>query len=140
MPLTRSDFLQLADVRIAEAAVLLANGLWDGAFYLAGYAVECALKACIAKLTKAEEFPDKEFVARVCCHNLEVLIEQASKKGDLSTRLAGDPAFAANWRVVLRWNERSRYERKSQPEQEASNLYKAITDPNHWVLPWIKQL
>lgn len=45
MPLSRSDFQRLADVRIAEAKVLLDAGMWDGAYYLAGYAVECALKA-----------------------------------------------------------------------------------------------
>jgi HEPN domain-containing protein len=31
--------------------VLLEAGLYAGAYYLAGYAVECALKACIAKKT-----------------------------------------------------------------------------------------
>jgi HEPN domain-containing protein len=44
--MNRDDFQQLADVRIAEAAVLLAQGNYDGAYYLAGYAVECGLKAC----------------------------------------------------------------------------------------------
>jgi hypothetical protein len=34
--------------------------LWDGAYYLAGFAVECALKACIAKQTLRHEFPDKK--------------------------------------------------------------------------------
>ena len=46
--MNRSDFQQLADVRIDEAAVLFAQGKYDGAYYLAGYAVECGLKACIA--------------------------------------------------------------------------------------------
>src|SRR5207248_2168644 len=40
MPMTRTQFQELAEVRIAEAAALLAAGLWDGAYYLAGYAVE----------------------------------------------------------------------------------------------------
>ena len=46
--MNRADFQRLADVRIDEAGVLLAAGRWSGAYYLAGYAVECALKACIA--------------------------------------------------------------------------------------------
>jgi len=49
--MNRNDFQQLADVRIDEAVVLLDQGKYDGAYYLAGYAVECSLKACIAKLT-----------------------------------------------------------------------------------------
>jgi hypothetical protein len=55
----RTDFQELADVRIGEAEVLVAQGKWDGAYYLAGYAVECALKACIAKLTNLHDFPPK---------------------------------------------------------------------------------
>lgn len=45
--MNRVDFRQLAGLRIAEAKVLLDNNLYAGAYYLAGYAVECALKACI---------------------------------------------------------------------------------------------
>lgn len=55
--MTRSDLQKLAAERIADAKALLAMKRWSAAYYLAGYAVECGLKACIAKLTKAEEFP-----------------------------------------------------------------------------------
>lgn len=56
--MNRSDIQILADIRVGEAKALLDLGHWPGAYYLAGYAVECALKACIAKLTKADDFPD----------------------------------------------------------------------------------
>ena len=52
MKLKRRDLRELALLRLKEAQVLLANGCWSGAYYLAGYAVECALKACIAKGTE----------------------------------------------------------------------------------------
>jgi len=57
--MTRNDFKELAEVRIDEANALLSAGKYDGAYYLAGYAVECALKACIAKLTNEYDFPPK---------------------------------------------------------------------------------
>jgi hypothetical protein len=38
--MNRADFQRLADIRIDEAAALLAQQKWDGAYYLAGYAVE----------------------------------------------------------------------------------------------------
>ena len=44
----RWEFRELATLRLAEAKALLDAGLPDGAYYLAGYAVECGLKACIA--------------------------------------------------------------------------------------------
>ena len=47
-------------MRVKEAAVLLQNGCPEGAYYLAGYAVECALKACVAKQTREHDFPDRK--------------------------------------------------------------------------------
>jgi len=43
----RAELRQLAEDRILDAEHLLAAGRWSGAYYLAGYAVECGLKACI---------------------------------------------------------------------------------------------
>jgi HEPN domain-containing protein len=47
----RKDLQFLARARIAEAKALLGSGNPHGAYYLAGYAVEFALKACIARGT-----------------------------------------------------------------------------------------
>ena len=58
----RKDFQELSRVRLKEATALLRLGLFDGAYYLAGYSVECALKACIAKGTQRFEFPRWEGV------------------------------------------------------------------------------
>ena len=47
-------FLQLlTEDRLKDAGVLLANGRYGAAYHHAGYTVEWALKACIAKLAKA---------------------------------------------------------------------------------------
>jgi len=37
----RRDLQELSKVRLKEARALLDFGLYDGAYYLAGYAVEC---------------------------------------------------------------------------------------------------
>lgn len=55
----RGEFQQLSKVRLQEARALLKMGLSDGAYYLAGYAVEFALKACIAKGRGATSFRTK---------------------------------------------------------------------------------
>ncbi len=60
--MNRSDLQKLAVIRIKEAKLLLDNDAYEGSYYLAGYAVECALKACFAKQTKQYEFPDKRAV------------------------------------------------------------------------------
>ena len=82
---SRSDFQRLAVTRLAEAKALLELGMWDGAYYLAGYAVECGLKACVAKGVKAEEFPDKEFATKCYTRSIEALVAlaelQEARKG-----------------------------------------------------------
>jgi HEPN domain-containing protein len=68
--MNRADFQQLSELRLREAQALLAAGLPDGAYYLAGYAVECALKACIAKRTREHDFADKKLVNDSHTHDL----------------------------------------------------------------------
>jgi HEPN domain-containing protein len=78
IPIYRKDFKALADLRIAEARILLANHREQGTYYLAGYAVECALKECIAKKTKKSQFPPKvDDVREIYSHRLDKLISVA---------------------------------------------------------------
>ncbi len=72
---TRSDFRQLAEVRLLEAKALLDLGKWDGSYYLAGYAVELGLKACIIRLLMATDaFPEKEYSKNCYTHDVEKLV------------------------------------------------------------------
>jgi hypothetical protein len=78
LPLTRKDFQLLAKLRAKEAGTLSKNGDDQGAYYLAGYAIECALKACIAKKSKRWEFPPKrKYVDQVYTHDLNLLLQAA---------------------------------------------------------------
>jgi hypothetical protein len=70
----RRDFQLLSAVRLKEAKALLEAGFPDGAYYLAGYSVECALKACIAKRTNRHDFPDKKRANESYTHNLTQLV------------------------------------------------------------------
>jgi hypothetical protein len=134
----KSDLEQLADLRLAEAEALL--GLTPpmpaGAYYLAGYAVECALKACIAKLTARHDFPDKTFAAKCFTHKARDLVPLAGLEGARAAAMAADPLLAANWLIVKDWSEESRYE--SRTVAEATDLIDAIREPNHGVLQWVK--
>jgi hypothetical protein len=132
----RTDFQQLADVRIDEAGVLLSQGKPDGAYYLAGYAVECALKACICKFTNQYDYPDKQFAQQCYTHDLEALVKVAGLDAQLALDRAADPLFSANWEDVKDWDESTRYARKSLTE--AQRLYDAITDAAHGILSWVK--
>jgi HEPN domain-containing protein len=136
--MNRADFQLLADIRIEEAAVLLAQQKWDGAYYLAGYAVECALKACIAKLTNQFDYPPVRKEWEDCyTHDLTRLMKRAGLEPVHTTKAATDTDFHVNWSIVKDWEESSRYERNTQ--HEAEKLYNAIVHPVHGVLPWLKR-
>jgi hypothetical protein len=128
---------QLADDRVADADALLQAGRWSAAFYLCGYAIECALKACIAKQINLHDFPDKTLVQRAYTHELLDLLDLAGLKLQLKIDTAPAPnPLGINWELVKSWSERTRYQQKS--EAEARRLFLAITDHTDGVMPWIK--
>jgi HEPN domain-containing protein len=63
--MNRDDFKHIAQIRFKEANTLFHNDNYDGACYLAGYVIECALKAYIAKKTKKYDFRDKRTVVHL---------------------------------------------------------------------------
>jgi hypothetical protein len=134
---TRLDFQQLAEVRIAEAKVLLDAGLCDGAYYLAGYALEVSLKACvIKKLMATDAFPDKKFSEKCYTHLIGELVELAGLKPAWDAATNSNPAFSIFWGIAKAWSEQKRYHRMS--ETEARTMYEAVTDVNHGVMQWIR--
>jgi len=56
---------ELAKLRLDEAKLLAREKRFSGAYYLAGYAIECALKALIAAQFRQNEIPDKNLVDKV---------------------------------------------------------------------------
>jgi HEPN domain-containing protein len=133
----RFDLQQLAEDRIADAAVLLASGRWSGAYYLSGYALECGFKACIARLTNQDDFPrDRKFLEDCYTHNLEKLLKAAGLKPVLDADTLANRIFLGNWGIAKDWQEVSRYEQRTQTE--AQTLYDAITNRPDGVLPWIR--
>lgn len=136
--MNRADFQGLARIRIKEARSLLDRGLSDGAYYLAGYAIECALKACIAKKTGRYDFPpERKIVDQVYTHNLEVLLKAAGLETDWKRQIHGDRQFEVRWNIVKDWSEISRYSRNS--EIQARDLYDAVTNRRYGVLRWLRQ-
>ena len=115
---------------------MLKAGLPDGAYYLAGYAVECALKACIAKETQRYEFPEKKRVDASYTHNFKELVRVAELRDELQAAAKADPLFQNYWNDVQEWSEQSRYDNHSV--ESARALLEAIGDRNHGVMKWVK--
>jgi HEPN domain-containing protein len=135
--MTRRDLRELALLRLREAGILLRNGHHDGAHYLSGYIIECALKACIAKQTQRHQFPDKKTADASHTHKLEDLLRVAQLGDAHREEVRANLIFEANWNVVRDWSEQSRYRKHSREAAEA--ILVAISDKKHGVLKWIKQ-
>ena len=87
------DLQALSQARLVEAKALLAADLPGGAYYLAGYSVECALKACIAKQTRRYDFPEKRWAEKAYTHDLAKLVTHANLESSRSAEASNDPAF-----------------------------------------------
>ncbi len=130
--MNRAAWQQLAEDRIAEARALLAGQFWSGAYYLAGYAIECGLKSCVLARVDSDGviFREKKFSERCWTHDLIELVKLAALDAARDADAAVNPARFQNW------SEESRYVR--QGRADAEQLVNAIDDQVNGVLPWIR--
>lgn len=127
----RPDFERLMTLRMSEAKLLLDQNHWDGAYYLAGYAVEIAFKVrIISQLMKSDSFPDKKLAEGYYKHDLTAL----RKLAGLDEEMDKDALVSPQWDIVKDWSEQCRYE-VDRKDKDATDLYDAI---EKGVLPWIK--
>jgi HEPN domain-containing protein len=135
MTMTKRDLEKLSRTRLEDAGHLFHGGRFSGAYYLAGYAVELGIKACIAKVFQADAIPDKALVNAVYSHNLDGLLGTAGIKAQLQSDMKNDAVLSSAWGVASKWNETSRYEMWDQ--FAAASMIRAVSDQNHGVLQWL---
>jgi hypothetical protein len=136
--MNRSDFQQLSELRLNEAQVLMNNGLFDGAYYLLGYALECAFKACISKQTQEYDFPPSPEAAKaIYKHRPLELLKASNLKTEHDNAKQASAAFADNWKTVELWSEQSRYQTGKSENEVADFLSAMVADEG--VLTWLKK-
>ena len=135
--MNRRDFQKLSQERLKDAQVLLQEQRYSGAYYLCGYVVECALKACIAKKTKEFDFPpDRKSVESIYTHDFEKLVGAAELKVKLDKESKSNKDLERNWAIVKDWKEAGRYE--EHDVKKVKDFYEAIADNKHGVLKWLR--
>jgi HEPN domain-containing protein len=147
--LTAQHLRDLADTRLKEATSLLEVGLFDGAVYLAGYALEYLLKARICDLLDIEDLFDDDFaepsVARLFkTHDIQKLLLLAGLQKKLDTAIIEDALLAKHWAVLTDgngqfiWNEQLRYAiTGSTTQKDAEEFVNAISHSQglqSWIL------
>lgn len=128
---------KLTDLRLRESQALLKSRCPSGSYYLAGYAVEAALKVCIVKQFKPFTMPDRETVSKAYTHNFEHLIRLAGIEADHHQELKSSVNYRANWSTVKDWSPDARYAATEQ--LVARDFLAALTDTTDGVIPWIKR-
>jgi hypothetical protein len=81
-------------------------------------------------------YQDRQFSNSAWTHDLESLLIVADLKATRDADALANNALYTNWQRVKLWNEKSRYQQKTQAE--AQRLFDAVTDPNDGVMQWIR--
>jgi len=92
----REQLQQLAELRLEDAEALIASGRWAAAYYLLGYSVECALKACVARQFREHEVPERKLVNSFYTHSLVELLVISGLEPEFRVRVRYDAIFQDN--------------------------------------------
>ncbi len=140
--MNRAEYQQLAEERLLAAKTLLDAGYGPTAYYIAGYAVELGLKACVLMHLAASpevifDPPRNKFAESCWTHRIKDLLGLAGLEPQLAAEVGVNGALHVNWQTVFAWTEGSRYQWCS--DVEAWDLYNAIHDPKNGVMQWLRQ-
>jgi HEPN domain-containing protein len=129
---TRKDFQRLAEIRAKEAHALMRSRNQQGAYYLAGFAVECAIKASIARKTKRYDFPvDPGASKDIYSHDLTKLLKIAELDSQLDKDIRTNPDLATSWGLIKTWRVECRYETSGLNGKDMVNSLNGVME-------WIK--
>ena len=134
--LSRRRLQITAEAHLGAARTLLANRLYGPAYYLAGLAVECAIKACIARQVQRYTFPNKPLAEQSWVHDLRKLLSTAELWSEFETSMRASAVLRANWRVIKGWKVDSRY--KSANETTARDMLRAAAEQPAGVFLWVQ--
>lgn len=125
---TESEIINLSDKKLTVAEFLVANGFYDDAYYLGGYAFELRLKAKICKtlvipdffdfdnarsrklpVTKSKRTDKDNLYKPFKVHDYEQLLILSGLYTEFSNKIITDLVFGADWSVISKWDESLRY-------------------------------
>jgi hypothetical protein len=135
------EIQSIATMRLEEAELLFANGKVDGAFYLAGYAVELHFKAKICRLLQIDNFfpiaLKYNFSKVYFTHNLDNLLMLSGLAAPYEDEKLTDPALMAAWTFIQKcaWSEEHRY---SIPGTHSKSAVREFMDAIIVMSQWIQ--
>jgi HEPN domain-containing protein len=134
--MTRKDLQELSRLRLREAEALYKAHLYDGCVYLAGYAVELALKARICRVLRVQEYPSGDLGRAFKVHSLEQLKVLAGLSPDID--ISRNKELFDNWSKAVAWNPEQRYESPGKYSAGAARvILDSLTAKPNGVFTWL---
>ena len=144
---SRSDLQTLTKQRLDEASALLSLSFPDAAFYLAGYSIECALKAVVCKTLDQDDFykPDRSnkgnryvqdrIFREFKTHNYNDLLVLSGLSTKFELARVSDPQLYSAWIDIQKagWTEQYCYELGTKSRQNVSDFIKAVATVITWI-------
>ena len=144
---SRSDLQNLTKQRLDEARALLSLNFPDAAFCLAGYSIECALKAVVCRTLDQDDFykPDRSnkgaryvqdrIFREFKTHNYNDLLVLSGLSAKLNAACLADPAVEAAWAFIegMNWSEQSRYQLGTKSATNVYNFVQAVETIVVWI-------
>jgi HEPN domain-containing protein len=151
----RLEFQEMALLKIKEANLLHKNGLYHGAFYLSGYAMEFALKAAVCRNLDMDDFfeekksndkskPSGGIFEKMKTHDIGTLLIMAGLYNKLNAFKEANEEFEIKWNYITtkQWNEQCRYDNSSMTKKynkiDVESFIDAIDNKKGGFLKWIQ--
>ena len=123
--LSLKELQNLCRDRIKEAEALAKAKLYDGAYYLCGYAVELSLKKRICRtLHWKDGYPQTEAefkrLASFKTHDLDILLHLSGIEDKIKTKVLSE------WSIVTAWKPDIRYTSRTKTAEMAKGMLAAV--------------
>jgi len=152
---TPNDIIDIAMKRLEEATILCDEGLFDGAFYLAGYSIELMLKAKICDRFDVDNLFDESYCGipniskvrnAVKLHDINLLLVFSGLRKKLNVEKMKPENNDVLEKTIAKlvdakngWSEQSRYQPiGSQNGDEVKELISLLLDEKG-LIQWIQK-
>ena len=133
------DFKILSDRYRKSAESLFNAEQFDVAYYLAGYSVECLLKAIICKRLGPNEYPPSNVNSTHYTHSVEQLTKTAGIEKDLEFEKGKSSELKKSYMVLKDWDPKIlRYDSSSLGKEKAKNYVDEIKNEKGFIV-WLNK-